>query len=80
AIEAAFENGDFSLFEALLIVLSKPYEDQPGFAAGYRCAERGVGPDGRGSLWRNCDTKTGESARNVPQKVASTRSSGFGGS
>ncbi|MGO7204654.1 hypothetical protein ACCT30_26085, partial [Rhizobium ruizarguesonis] len=33
AIEAAVENGDFSLFEALLGVLSKPYEDQPGFAA-----------------------------------------------
>lgn len=33
AIEAAVENGDFSLFEALLSVLSKPYEDQPGFAA-----------------------------------------------
>ncbi|MDR9808671.1 protein adenylyltransferase SelO [Rhizobium hidalgonense] len=33
AIEAAVENGDFSLFEALLTVLAKPYEDQPGFAA-----------------------------------------------
>ncbi|MBX5157163.1 YdiU family protein [Rhizobium sp. NZLR8] len=33
AIEAAVENGDFLLFEALLTVLSKPYEDQPGFAA-----------------------------------------------
>ncbi|MGO7157967.1 YdiU family protein [Rhizobium johnstonii] len=33
AIEAAVDNGDFSLFEALLSVLSKPYEDQPGFAA-----------------------------------------------
>ncbi|MFF0919715.1 YdiU family protein [Rhizobium leguminosarum] len=33
AIEAAVENGDFSLFEALLSVLSKPYEDQPGFVA-----------------------------------------------
>ncbi|ARO23173.1 SELO family protein [Rhizobium sp. S9] len=33
AIEAAVENGDFSLFEALLTVLSKPYEDQPDLAA-----------------------------------------------
>ncbi|MGR9552564.1 protein adenylyltransferase SelO [Rhizobium leguminosarum] len=33
AIKAAVEDGDFSLFEALLSVLSKPYEDQPGFAA-----------------------------------------------
>ncbi|TAY16181.1 YdiU family protein [Rhizobium leguminosarum] len=32
-IKAAVEDGDFSLFEALLSVLSKPYEDQPGFAA-----------------------------------------------
>ncbi|APG83819.1 selenoprotein O and cysteine-containing [Sinorhizobium americanum CCGM7] len=33
AIEAATENADFSLFEALLDVTSKPYEDQPGHAA-----------------------------------------------
>ncbi|MCV9963397.1 YdiU family protein [Pararhizobium sp. BT-229] len=33
AIRAAEDDGDFSLFEALLTVLSKPYEDQPGFAA-----------------------------------------------
>ncbi|TCR93259.1 protein adenylyltransferase SelO [Rhizobium sp. BK376] len=32
AIEAAVEDGDFSLFEALLVVLAKPYEDQPDFA------------------------------------------------
>ncbi|WP_338059920.1 protein adenylyltransferase SelO [Rhizobium freirei] len=32
AIEAAVEDGDFSLFEALLKVLAKPYEDQPTFA------------------------------------------------
>ena len=32
AIEAAVEDGDFSLFEALLKVLATPYEDQPGFA------------------------------------------------
>jgi uncharacterized protein YdiU (UPF0061 family) len=32
AIEAAVEDGDFSLFEALLTVLAKPYEDQPAFA------------------------------------------------
>ncbi|WFU09866.1 YdiU family protein [Rhizobium sp. CB3090] len=32
AIEAAIEDGDFSLFEALLTVLAKPYEDQPAFA------------------------------------------------
>lgn len=32
AIEAAVENGDFSLFEALLSVLARPYEDQPDFA------------------------------------------------
>ncbi|PDS39200.1 hypothetical protein CO665_07820 [Rhizobium anhuiense] len=43
AIEAAVENGDFSLFEALLTVLSKPYEDQPGFAA-YRAPPK---PDER---------------------------------
>ncbi|PDT85415.1 protein adenylyltransferase SelO [Sinorhizobium sp. BJ1] len=33
AIEAAIENADFSLFEALLDVTSRPYEDQPGHAA-----------------------------------------------
>jgi uncharacterized protein YdiU (UPF0061 family) len=33
AIVAATEDGDFSLFEALLTVLSKPYNDQPMFAA-----------------------------------------------
>lgn len=33
AIEAAVENGDFSLFEALLRVLANPYDDQPDFAA-----------------------------------------------
>ncbi|OAP40756.1 hypothetical protein AU381_02320 [Sinorhizobium glycinis] len=33
AIEAATENADFSLFEALLDVTSKPYEEQPGHAA-----------------------------------------------
>lgn len=33
AINAAVEDGDFSLFEALLSVLAKPYEDQLGFAA-----------------------------------------------
>jgi len=33
AINAAMDDGDFSLFEALLQVLAKPYEDQPGFAA-----------------------------------------------
>jgi uncharacterized protein YdiU (UPF0061 family) len=32
AIEAAVEDGDFSLFEALLTVLARPYEDQPAFA------------------------------------------------
>ncbi|WP_275789600.1 protein adenylyltransferase SelO [Pararhizobium gei] len=33
AIRAAEDEADLSLFEALLTVLSKPYEDQPGFAA-----------------------------------------------
>jgi uncharacterized protein YdiU (UPF0061 family) len=32
AIEAAVEDDDFSLFEALLTLLAKPYEDQPAFA------------------------------------------------
>ncbi len=32
AIEAAVEDGDFSLFEALLKVLATPYEEQPAFA------------------------------------------------
>ncbi|AYG58498.1 protein adenylyltransferase SelO [Rhizobium jaguaris] len=32
AIEAAVEDEDFSLFEVLLKVLAKPYEDQPAFA------------------------------------------------
>lgn len=32
AIQAAVEDDDFSLFEALLQVLAKPYEDQPAFA------------------------------------------------
>jgi uncharacterized protein YdiU (UPF0061 family) len=33
AIRAAEDDGDFSLFEALLSVLANPYEDQPRFAA-----------------------------------------------
>ncbi|WLR93618.1 protein adenylyltransferase SelO [Shinella zoogloeoides] len=33
ALTAAVDHGDFSLFEALNDVLSKPYEDQPAFAA-----------------------------------------------
>ncbi|WP_416065722.1 protein adenylyltransferase SelO [Rhizobium sp. ZK1] len=33
AIEAAVEDGDFSLFEALLAVLSHPHDEQPAFAA-----------------------------------------------
>ncbi|RVP09222.1 YdiU family protein [Sinorhizobium meliloti] len=33
AIAAATEDADFSLFEALLDVTSRPYEDQPGHAA-----------------------------------------------
>ena len=33
AIKAAVEDGDFSRFEALLEVTSRPYEDQPNFAA-----------------------------------------------
>lgn len=33
AIATAVEEGDFSLFEALLTVLSSPYEEQPAFAA-----------------------------------------------
>ncbi|KQV63779.1 protein adenylyltransferase SelO [Rhizobium sp. Root1220] len=33
AITAAVEDGDFSLFEALLTVLAKPYEEQPAFSA-----------------------------------------------
>ena len=32
-IEAAVNRDDFALFEELLVVLSKPYEDQPAFAA-----------------------------------------------
>ncbi len=32
AIEAAVNRNDFALFEELLTVLSKPYEDQPAFA------------------------------------------------
>ena len=33
ALKAATDHGDFSLFEALNDVLSRPYEDQPAFAA-----------------------------------------------
>ncbi|MET0749008.1 MAG: hypothetical protein ABWY49_12540, partial [Rhizobium sp.] len=33
AIVAAVEEGDFSLFHALLDVLSRPFDDQPAFAA-----------------------------------------------
>ena len=33
ALNAAIDEGDFSLFEALNDVLSRPYEDQPNFAA-----------------------------------------------
>jgi uncharacterized protein YdiU (UPF0061 family) len=32
-IQAAMNNDDYAPFEELLVVLSKPYEDQPGFAA-----------------------------------------------
>jgi serine/tyrosine/threonine adenylyltransferase len=32
-IQAAMNNDDFAPFEELLTVLSKPYEDQPAFAA-----------------------------------------------
>jgi len=32
-IEAAVNRHDFAPFEELLTVLSKPYEDQPAFAA-----------------------------------------------
>jgi uncharacterized protein YdiU (UPF0061 family) len=31
-IQAAVEQGDFAPFEELLMVLSRPYEDQPAFA------------------------------------------------
>jgi uncharacterized protein YdiU (UPF0061 family) len=31
-IVAAVERNDFGLFNELLILLSQPYEDQPGFA------------------------------------------------
>jgi len=33
AIQAAIEDDDFSLFEALLTVLNKPYDEQPEFSA-----------------------------------------------
>jgi uncharacterized protein YdiU (UPF0061 family) len=33
SIATAIEDDDFSLFEALVTVLAKPYDDQPGFAA-----------------------------------------------
>ncbi len=33
ALNAAIDHGDFSLFEALNDLLSRPYEDQPAFAA-----------------------------------------------
>jgi uncharacterized protein YdiU (UPF0061 family) len=32
ALDAAIEDGDFSLFAQLLTVLSRPYEDQAVFA------------------------------------------------
>ena len=32
-IQAAMNNDDYAPFEELLTVLSKPFEDQPGFAA-----------------------------------------------
>jgi serine/tyrosine/threonine adenylyltransferase len=32
ALGAAIEGGDFSRFDELLTVLSRPYEDQEGFA------------------------------------------------
>ena len=33
ALNAAIDEGDFSLFEAINAVLARPYEEQPGFAA-----------------------------------------------
>ena len=33
ALDAAVEHEDFSLFEELLTVLSRPYEDQEAFAS-----------------------------------------------
>jgi serine/tyrosine/threonine adenylyltransferase len=39
AIVAAVEESDYSLFEALLTVLARPYEDQPDFAAHARPPE-----------------------------------------
>lgn len=43
AIEAAIEDGDFSLFEALLRVLATPYQDQPALRLmpSHHCRQNG---------------------------------------
>jgi uncharacterized protein YdiU (UPF0061 family) len=33
ALSAAMEDGDYDLFDTLLKILSRPFEDQPAFAA-----------------------------------------------
>jgi protein adenylyltransferase len=43
ALSAAVERGDYAPFETLLQILSRPYDDQPQFAAFAEPAPEGYG-------------------------------------
>jgi uncharacterized protein YdiU (UPF0061 family) len=51
ALSAAVERGDYALFETLLTILSRPFDDQPEFAAFAQPA-----PEGRGCYMTFCGT------------------------
>jgi serine/tyrosine/threonine adenylyltransferase len=51
ALSAAVERGDYAPFETLLTILSRPFDDQPEFAAFAQPA-----PEGRGCYQTFCGT------------------------
>ena len=51
ALSAAVERGDYAPFETLLNILSRPFDDQPEFAAFAEPA-----PEGRGRYQTFCGT------------------------
>jgi uncharacterized protein YdiU (UPF0061 family) len=51
ALSAAVERGDYAPFETLLKILSRPFDDQPEFAAFAESP-----PDGRGCYRTFCGT------------------------